>query len=209
MVQIFTNMELKYFLSLEFTYTFVVVNVLLIAMANSFSLNTVYSQPYSSNTTTQSWIDNLNNIKVQFRYIPDKPTIDTPTELKFSVQNLHTDDPVKNLLARVAITSSSSGQQRIFKFANITVPDGKFSVKYLFPDSGIYQVIYNIGSKNNFSSLGSFKVLVPLQAASSISNPFGLSPSIIIAIIIIIIAAVAAEAYFIIIKRREKIKYNL
>jgi hypothetical protein len=117
--------------------------------------------------------------------------------------------PVKNLLARVVITSSSSGQQRIFKFANITVPDGKFSIKYLFPDSGIYQVIYNTGSKNNFSSLGSFKVFVPLQAASSISNPFGLSPSIIIAItIIIIIAAVAAEAYFIIIKRREKIKYN-
>jgi hypothetical protein len=140
-------------------------------------------------------------------YIPDKPTIDTPTELKFSVQNLHTDHPVKNLLARVVITSSSSGQQRIFKFANITVPDGKYSVKYLFPDSGIYQVIYNIGSNNNFSSLGSFKVLVPLQAASSTSNPFSLSPSIIIAIIII--AAVAAEAYFIIIKRREKAKYNL
>lgn len=195
-------MELKYFLSLEFTSAFVVVNVLLIAMANSFSLNTVYSQPYSSNTTTQSWIDNLNNIK-------DKPTIDTPTELKFSVQNLHSDDPVKNFLASVVITSSSSGVQRIFKFANITVPDGKFSVKYLFPDSGIYQVIYNTGSKNNFSSLGSFKVLIPLQAASSISNPFGLSPSIIIAITIIIIAAVAAEAYFIIIKRREKIKYNL
>ena len=201
-------MELKYFLSLEFTSAFVVVNVLLIAMANSFSLNTVYSQPYSSNTTTQSWIDNLNNIKVQFTYIPDKPTIDTPTELKFSVQNLHTDHPVKNLLARVVITSSS-GQQRTFKFANITVPEGKFSVKYLFPDSGIYQVIYNIGSNNNFSSLGSFKVFVPFQAASSISNPFGLSPSIIIAITIIIIAAVAAEAYFIIIKRREKIKYNL
>ena len=125
MVQIFTNMELKYFLSLEFTYAFVVINVLLIAMANSFSLNTVYSQPYR---------------------------------------------------------------------------------KYLFPDSGIYQVIYNTGSKNNFSSLGSFKILVPLQAASSISNPFGLSPNIIITIII---AAVAAEAYFIIIKRREKIKYNL
>jgi hypothetical protein len=121
-----------------------VVNVLLIAMANSFSLNTVYSQPYSSNTTKQSWIDSLNTIKVQFTYIPGKPTIDTPTELKFSVQNLHTDDPVKNLLARVVITSSS-GQQRTFKFANITVPEGKFSVKYLFPDSGIYQVIYNIG----------------------------------------------------------------
>jgi hypothetical protein len=100
MVQIFTNMELKYFLSLEFTSAFVVVNVLLIAMTNSFSLNTVYSQPYSSNTTTQSWIDNLNNIKVQFTYIPDKPTIDTPTEFKFSVQNLHTDPSCEELVGK-------------------------------------------------------------------------------------------------------------
>jgi hypothetical protein len=43
--------------------------------------------------------------------------------------------------------TNSSGQERIFKFTNITAPDGDFSVKYLFLEWGMYQVISTIHSK--------------------------------------------------------------
>src|SRR5438093_4634122 len=105
----------------------------------------------SSNTTQQTWIDKLNNLKMRFGYLPKEPIIDKPTELKFGVQNLQTGDQIKNLSARVVVINNAEGQQRSFKFTNITAPDGIFSVKYLFPDSGLYQVLTKIDS-NDFTS---------------------------------------------------------
>src|SRR5919108_5045857 len=98
----------------------------------------VYAQPSASKT--QTWIDKQNNIKIQFASQPENPVVDKPAELKFSVQSLKTGESLKNLLARIVVTDG----QRSFKFTNITIPDGNFSVKYLFPDSGTYQVIGRI-----------------------------------------------------------------
>ena len=77
---------------------------------------------------TQEWINNNDRIKIQFTYQPEKPIIDTFTELKFSVQNLTTSDHLKDFTARVAVTNG----ERLFKFENIRVPDGDFSINTYF-----------------------------------------------------------------------------
>jgi hypothetical protein len=146
---------------------------------NSLGQSSSSSSLSSSTTATQqTWIDKLNNLKMQFGYLPKEPVIDKPTELKFSVQNLETGDQIKNLSARIIVINNAGGQQRSFKFTNITAPNGIFSVKYLFPDSGIYQVITKIDS-NDFTSLASFNVPVPLPPLSSIVNGGILSPMVL------------------------------
>jgi len=136
------------------------------------------------------------------------PIIDTPTNLKFNIQNLQTGKPVTDLLARVVILTNSSGQERIFRFTNITAPDGVFSIKYLFPDVGLYQVIARITSpSNDVASLTSFKVIVPSQPnVFSLNNSGGsFSPWIIFVILV-----AAAIATFLIVKSwRKPPKYNM
>jgi hypothetical protein len=85
-----------------------------------------------------------------FAYSPKNPVFDKPTVLHFSVfsgggkqvssQNLLTGKYLKNLMATVVIISST-GYERTFKFNHLQTTNGTFSVKYLFPDSGFYQVI--------------------------------------------------------------------
>ena len=156
----------------------------------------------ATNTTQQTWVDKLNNLKMQFEYLPKEPIIDKPTELKFTVQNLQTGEQIKNLSARVAVVHNVGGELRTFKFTNITAPDGIYSVKYLFPDSGSYNVITKIDSKE-FTSLTSFNVAVPLPPLSSIVTGGVLSP-IVLAEIGIIIAATAAAAVLLWMKRKKE-----
>lgn len=126
--------------------------VVLLIMLMTIALITLYpnaaiGQTFSGNGTKQLWMDRENNVKIQFTYLPEKPIVDAPTELKFSIQNLQTGSHLKNLTARVVIVTNSSGQERIFKFTNIAAPDGDFSVKYRFLEWGMYQVISTIHSK--------------------------------------------------------------
>lgn len=167
--------------------------------------NIVYGQKISSgNNETQIWTDKLNNIKLQFTNNPEKPIVDQPTELKFSVQNLQTGTNLKNILARIVVLTNSSGQLRSFKFTNITAPDGIFSVKYLFPDSGLYQVITKIDSKNSSSlALASFKVLVPFQPLGTV-NMSNMNSLILPAILAGLIGAIAIIYFEITIRRRKK-----
>lgn len=126
----------------------------------TFSLEVVTPTGASPSSKIQTWNDKLNNLKIQFTYLPDKPIIDAPTELKFTVVTEHDDRRLTDLSARVVVLTNSSGQEQSFKFTNIPAPDGTFSVKYLFPDSGLYEVISLVNSKS-FASLASFNVLVP------------------------------------------------
>jgi len=96
--------------------------------------------------------------------------------------------------------TNSSGQERTFKFTNMT-SDGNFSVNYLFPDWGIYQVISRIDS-NNVSALASFKVLVPIQPPGIINMNY-LMPLLLPAELVGIIGAIAV-GMFLIITRSEK-----
>ena len=176
-------------------------NVLLSTTNNYYytTITSVYAQQPSPNAT-QTWIDKQNNLKIQFTPEPEKPVIDTPTELKFNIQNLQTGVQLKNLLARVVITDG----QRTFKFTNITVPNGNLSLKYLFPDTGTYQVIARIDDlkNNNPSTLSSFQVFVPLQLS-------GINATSITIIAIPVIAA-GVLAYFLFkLWKRKKEENNI
>jgi hypothetical protein len=122
----------------------------------------------SGSSPLQQVISQKDNIKILFGYVPEKPIIDTFTELKFSLINLTTNEHVKDFTARVVVTNG----QRLFKFENITIPDGDFSVKYLFPDDGTHQVITRINKDTPIQLLASFNVFVPHQAPPSLLNPF-------------------------------------
>src|SRR5918911_1382771 len=93
-----------------------------LGQSSSSSSNTI-----TNNATQQTWVDKLNNLKIQFGYLPKEPVIDKPTELKFTVQNLQTGKQLNdNISARVVVINNVGGQQRSFKFTNITAPTGIF-----------------------------------------------------------------------------------
>ncbi|MGB7956641.1 MAG: hypothetical protein WCF23_21930 [Candidatus Nitrosopolaris sp.] len=177
----------------------------LIAVAIYLSPNSTLGQ--SSTSGTQSWLDRENNLRIVFSYTPAIPIIDTPTDLKFSIQNLQTGKLVTDLSARVVILTNSSGTERIFRFSNITAPDGVFSIKYLFPDTGLYQVITRITSQSNgvasLASLASFNVFVPGQPNPfSLNNSSGSSNPWII--FVIAVAAVIATILIVINRRKAR-----
>jgi hypothetical protein len=138
--------------------------------------NAFAHMPVSNTSRIQEWTDPNGGISTLFVYEPEKPVIDTFTELKFSIQNIATGNHISdtdNAKARVVITNG----QRLFKFENITVgDDGHFSVKYLFPDDGTHQVITRLDT-NDSSTASSFNVFVPHQGPPSMLNPLSSSPT--------------------------------
>lgn len=112
--------------------------------------NKVYAHVASKNSSEvkiskiQEWTNEGEDTVIKFAYKPDRPIIDTFTELIFSVQNLTTGEHIKDYLTRVVVTNG----QRLFKFENISVSDGDFSVKYLFP------MITRIYGKKDPTNLG-------------------------------------------------------
>jgi hypothetical protein len=189
--------------SISFVSLLVVATFVIIATAILYSNSPAFGQTNSGNGT-QLWVDRENNVKVQFTYLPQTPIIDTPTQLKFNIQNSQTGTPLRNLVARVVIVTNSSGQERSFKFTNITAPNGSFSVNYLFPDTGVYQVISRIYSKDA-SILASFKVPVPIQPFGVI-NTNNINPLILPAGLVGIVGAIVVVSFLIIMRKRKKIK---
>ena len=119
------------------------------------SEHTAYAQVVSN--VNEQWTDKISNVKILFTQVPEKPLVNSPTELQFIVQNLQTGAHFKNITAAVTITSANT----YFKFNKITAADGEFSLKYIFPSPEKYQVIAKIDSKNNSLALASFNVSVP------------------------------------------------
>ena len=116
----------------------------------------------------QQWIDKENNAKIIFTYDPENPIIGQSTKLLFGIQDLHTGAEIKEgLQARIIITNGRD----ILKIISSTFTKGNFSINYVFPDSGSYQIISKIDSKN-YSELASFNVFVLPQAHSSTSKAF-------------------------------------
>jgi hypothetical protein len=134
----------------------------------SISLTTTALAQTINSNKTQLWIDKENNAKIIFTYNPENPIIGKSTKLLFSLQDLCTGDEIKKgLRARIIITNG----QDILKITNSTFADGNFSINYAFPDSGSYQVISKIDTKN-ITELASFNVFVPPQGLSSSSKSF-------------------------------------
>ncbi|HKQ21153.1 MAG TPA: hypothetical protein VJS91_03860, partial [Nitrososphaeraceae archaeon] len=107
---------------LLFTAIFFFVTVL------SISVNSSDAHIFNSNNT-QIWNNTEDNIRIEFGYLPEKPIIDTFTNLAFSVTNLRTGDHSEEGIAQITVTNG----QRLFKFNNVSVQNGDFSVDYLFP----------------------------------------------------------------------------
>jgi hypothetical protein len=99
-----------------------------------------YSQPMAKNNE-QLWTDSDHDLKIRFMYEPKIPIVDKPTELKFTVQRISTGEYLKDLVVNVLVTDNISGLFRNFKFNNISAPNGQFSVSYLFPDTGLFEII--------------------------------------------------------------------
>ena len=134
----------------------------------SLARNALAQTTNIDNNKTQQWVDKENNAKIIFAYDPQSPIIGRPTKLLFALQNLLTGNEIKEELhARIIITNGRD----ILKITNSTFPDGKFLINYTFPDSGSYQVIPKIDSRN-YSELASFNVFVPPQASSSTYKSF-------------------------------------
>ena len=157
----------------------------------------------------QEWINENKNIKIQFDYEPDKPIIDIFTVLLFSVQDLETGEHIQDFDARVIVTNGI----RLFKFENIAVTNGDFSVKYLFPDDGTHQVLTRINT-NNTISIASFSVFVPHQAPPNMLNPFPKTvdgdytiEQMITIVLAVLIPLIAVISLIIVIKKNKPKKH--
>ena len=153
------------------TIIFISMSTILLDSNYYFKYKTYAHMPTSNISRIQEWTDSRNGINIQFTYEPEKPIIDTFTELKFSIENATTSDHIsdtKDAVARVVVTNG----QRLFNFENVSVGnDGHFSVKYLFPDDGTHQAILRLDTKDS-STVSSFNVFVPHQGPPNILNPF-------------------------------------
>ncbi len=173
--------------------TFSIMFLLLLIIINIGTCER-FASGQSSGDEPQVWTDRENNMQILFTYSPGNPVINTPTNLKFSVDNLLTGNHLKNLLATVVIINNNGG---VFKFKNIIAPNGNFSVDYSFPELGIYQVITRIDSTNSsLLALASFKVIVALE--TSLSN--------IVTTGIAILVIFCGAAYLIVMVKRNREK---
>ena len=170
----------------------------------SLITNNVYAHiPQDNKTATpiQEWKNAQDNVKIQFSYIPEKPLVYNETDLIFSIQDLTTGNHIKDLIASITITKND---RIFFKFNDVEIPNGDFSLKVRFLEDGNYQVISQISSTDNIAvALASFDILVPLQ-------PFGkfdvdsLISSLIPAGLVAISLSAIVIALILILRRREK-----
>lgn len=165
--------------------------LIVLVIGNASPKATVYA--HLSGTTLQQWVDKETGIKIEFAYQPEKPIADSPTELSISVQNLTTGQHIKNFRASVVIINDF---RRAFKFLNIPVVNGDFSLQYSFPDSGHNQILVSINKDSFGLALASFRV--------SMSAPFP-PPDIVAKSIIVgvVMPAAIMTAILLLIKKRS------
>lgn len=186
---------------------FIVLIFMILVSGNVFLL----SEAHFVVEKIQQWQSKQDNVLIQFTYEPEKPIIDTFTELKFNIQNASTGEHVQNLTGRVVVTNG----ERLFKFENISIPNGHFSVKYIFPDDGTHQVLLRLDRSNDLKIPASFSVFVPHQSPPSILDPFPSSPGTsndelniwISKILAILLPAAAVTALVIMLKKKPKKHY--
>ena len=114
--------------------------------------------------------------------------INTLTDLKFSVLNSTTNEHIKNFLARVVVTEGPEE----FRFDNITVSDGDFSVKYSFTNYGTHQVLLRVDTNSSIIP-ASFDVFIPLYQLTPNFSTYliivvGVPVSIVMTIILLLIS---------------------
>jgi hypothetical protein len=168
------------------------------------STNNAYAHiPQNNKTATpiQEWNNTQDSVKIQFSYIQEKPLVYTETDLIFSIQDLTTGNHIKDLIASITITKND---RIFFKFNDVEIPNGDFSLKVRFLEDGNYQVISQISSTDNIAvALASFDILVPLQPLGKF-NADSLVSSLIPAGSVAIGLSAIVIALILILRKREK-----
>jgi hypothetical protein len=133
---------------------------------NNYYIATVYSHISNNdnNLIIQEIVDQNDQIKVQFGYVPEKININILTNLKFSILNSTTEEHLENILARIVVTDGVE----VFQYDNIVVDDGDFSINHTFTNYGNHQVILRADT-NSSITLDSFNIEIPLPSQSSSS----------------------------------------
>lgn len=134
------------------------------------SISCTITNSYSNNI--QTWVDKLNNIKIQFSYSPPFPFVGNLTQLSFQATNSANGQPIQISHIRLALitnvtanfnTSSTIDDTNDFvTFENLTSNHGAFSLSYSFSAEGAHQIILGITAKDNEPVLASFSVPVLL-----------------------------------------------
>jgi hypothetical protein len=153
------------------TFRVIIIVILFAVTTTTIWFHSSYAH-LTNSEKIQVWTNPKDNVKIQFSYSPEMPIIDTFTSLNFSVQDLQSDDHIRDFTARVVVTNG----ERLFKFENITIPNGHFSVRYIFPDDGTHQVLLRLDTITDLKIPASFNVFVPHQSPPSILDPFPSSP---------------------------------
>ncbi len=186
---------------------FIIINNILlvsITILLCLSTNNVYAHILQDTKTVgplQEWKNTQDNVKIQFSYIPKKPLVFTETDLIFSIQDLTTGNHIKDLIASITITKNG---KILFKFNDVEIPNGDFSLKVGFLEDGNYQVISQISSTDNIAvALASFDVLIPLQPLGKF-NADSLVSSLIPAGLVTIGLYEIAIALILILRKRGK-----
>jgi hypothetical protein len=161
-------------------------------------------QPVIPATNNQEWIDKQSNIKVSLTYSPEIPVIDTPTELRFNMEDINTGTHLKDVSARLTLLDTQQQKQQ-FPLAsyNLNAPDGYFLIKYRFPHEGTYQIIVKVNSKYSALTLASFKIFVSFQPLGVI-NVKEIHRLLIPAVLVGAIGAAVIIAFMMIINKRHK-----
>lgn len=138
-------------------------STLVSAITLIFFLESIHA--HMESVDTQFWDDPQDNLEIEFGYEPEEPIIDMLTNLSFSITDWQTGEHIKDSVASVTITKG----ERLFKFYNITVPNGDFSIEYLFPEDGTHQVLLRL-DRNDSIHVASFQVFVPHQSPPELLN---------------------------------------
>jgi hypothetical protein len=123
---------------------------------------------YSNNV--QTWVDRLNNVKIQFSYSPPYPFVGNVSQLSFQVTNSSTDKPLQishihmtlitNVTASFNNSKTINNKNDFVTFDNLSSNHGIFSLKYQFLAEGAHQIILKINTVDNESLLASFDIPV-------------------------------------------------
>jgi hypothetical protein len=164
-----------------------------------------YAHIPQDNTTApiQEWIDQRNNVKIQFSYSPDNPLVYTLTDLKFSIQDLNTGNHIKDLISSLTITKDD---KIFFKFDDVAIQNGDLSLRVQFSEDGNYRAISQVSSADNTAvALASFNILVPLQPLGKF-NADSLSSSLFPAGLVAISLSILVIAFIAVSRKKEKAK---
>lgn len=134
------------------------------------SIRCTITNSYSNHI--QTWVDKLNNIKIQFSYSPPFPFVGNLTQLSFQATNSANGQPIQishirlvlitNVTANFNTSSTIDDRNDFVTFENITSNHGAFSLNYSFSAEGAHQIILGITAKDNEPVLASFSVPVLL-----------------------------------------------